>query len=147
MSRIFKGRAVLPRRVDGEAVVTHSGFNTLSSFYKSILTKPKVAVCSDQDNKELFGKPLTGKMLCLPKTIGSTSAGATIEYVAYLRIAPRAMLYSQKIDSLSAAGLVLADVWAGERICAIDQLGDDFLEYVKDGHRIEAKEDGTVIVD
>jgi predicted aconitase with swiveling domain len=147
MSRIFKGRAILPRPVEGDAVVTHSGFNTLASFYKSILTKPEVAICSDQDNKELFGKPLTDKMVCLPKTIGSTSAGATIEYVAYLGIAPRAMLYSQKIDSLSAAGLVLADVWAGERICAIDQLGDDFLEYVKDGHRIVAKEDGTVIVD
>ncbi len=146
MSRVFKGRAILPRYVEGEAVVTHSGFNTLSSFYKSILTKPEVAICSDQDNKELFGKQLTDKLVCLPKSIGSTTAGATLEYVAYMGIAPIAMLFSQHIDSLGAAGLVLADVWVGERICTIDQLGDEFLEYVKDGHWIVAKEDGTVIV-
>ena len=146
MSRTFKGRAVLPRDVEGEAVVTHAGFNTLSSFYKSILTQPEVAMCSDQDNKELYGKPLTGKILCLPKSIGSTTAGATLEYIAYMGIAPKAMLFSQHIDSLGAAGLVLADVWVGERICTIDQLGDEFLEYVKDGDRIVAREDGTVIV-
>ena len=146
MSRTFKGRAVLPRDVEGEAVVTHAGFNTLSSFYKSILTRPEIAICSDQDNKELFGKSLTGKILCLPKSIGSTTAGATLEYIAYLGIAPKAMLFSQHIDSLGAAGLVLADVWVGERICTIDQLGDEFLEYVKDGDRIVAREDGSVIV-
>ena len=144
MSRIFKGRAILPRQVEGEALVTHAGFNTLSSFYKSILTRPEVAICSDQDNKELFGKQLTDRMLCLPKTIGSTSAGATFDAVAFYGIAPKAMLYSQKIDSLSAAGLVMADVWVGTRICTIDQLGDEFLEYVKDGLWIVAKEDGTV---
>lgn len=147
MSRTFKGRAILPSHVEGEAVVTHAGFNTLSSFYKSILTHPEVAICSDQDNKELFGKPLTDKIICLPKTIGSTTAGATLEYIAHLGIAPKAMLFSQHIDSLGAAGLVLADVWVGKRICTIDQLGDEFLEYVKDGHRIVAKEDGTVVVD
>ena len=146
MSRTFKGRAVLPRDVEGEAVVTHAGFNTLSSFYKSILTRPEIAICSDQDNKELFGKSLTGKILCLPKSIASTTAGATLEYIAYLGIAPKAMLFSQHIDSLGAAGLVLADVWVGQRICTIDQLGDEFLEYVKDGDRIAVKEDGTVII-
>jgi len=146
MSRVFKGRAILPRHVEGEALVTHSGFNTLASFYKSMLTQAEVAICSDQDNKELFGKQLTDKILCLPKTIGSTSAGATLDSVAHMGIAPKAMLFSQHIDSLGAAGLVLADVWVGTRICTIDQLGDEFLEYVRDGHRIVAKEDGTVVV-
>jgi len=146
MSREFKGRAILARGVEGEAIVTHSGFNTLASFYKSLLNQTDVAVCSDQDNKELYGKQLTGKILCLPKTIGSTSAGATLDAVASRGIAPKAMLFSQHIDSLGAAGLVIADVWVGERICTIDQLGDEFLEYVKDGHHIVAKEDGTVVV-
>jgi len=146
MSRVFKGRTILPRHVEGEALVTHSGFNTLASFYKSILTRTETAICSDQDNKELYGKRLTGRILCLPKTIGSTSAGATLDAVAFMGIAPKAMLFSQRIDSLGAAGLVIADIWVGERICTIDQLGDEFLEYVKDGQRIVANEDGTVIV-
>ena len=31
MSRTFKGRAVVPGKVDAEAIVTHAGFNTLAN--------------------------------------------------------------------------------------------------------------------
>jgi hypothetical protein len=62
-------------------------------------------------------------------------------------MAPKAMLFSQTIDSLAAAGLVLADVWGGQRIVAVDELGDEFLEYVQDGYIITINQDGTVLVD
>lgn len=146
MSRTFKGRAVFAGDLEGEAVVTHSGFNSLACFYRSMLSSSKRAICSDQDNRELFGKDLTGKMVCLPKTIGSTSAGATWDQVARLGIAPRALLLSEHIDSLAAAGLAMAEVWAGKRICAVDQLGAEFLDYVSDGRWIKIRDDGTVIV-
>ena len=61
-------------------------------------------------------------------------------------IVPKAMLFSQKIDSPAAGGLVVADVWGGKRIYTVDQLGDEFLESVKEGDRIVIKEDGTVII-
>ncbi len=146
MSQTFKGRAILPGNSSGEALVTHVGFNSLASFYRSMLTGAKQAICSDQDNKELFGKVLTDKMICLPKTIGSTSAGATWDKIAHMGIAPKAMLFSQQIDSLGAAGLVIVEVWSDKRIFVIDQLGDAFLEYVQDNQSIVIKEDGTVIV-
>jgi predicted aconitase with swiveling domain len=146
MGRIFKGRPVLPDEVKGEAAVTHTGFNTLACFYKSILTDATEAICGDQDNPELFGRDLTDKVLCLPKSIGSTSAGAAWDRIAKMGIAPRAMLFAEHIDSLSAAGLVLAEVWAGKRICAVDQLGDAFLNYVKTGQQIRITPDGTVTV-
>jgi hypothetical protein len=58
------------------------------------------------------------------------------------------MLFSLPIDSLAAAGAVLADVWVdGVTMPVIDSLGDEFLNYVKDGMKITVKEDGTVIVD
>jgi len=146
MQRVFKGRPVLPAEIQGEAVVTRSGFNTLACFYKSILTDAAKAVCGDQDNQELFGRNLTGKVLCLPKSIGSTSAGAAWDRIAKMGIAPRALLFAQHIDSLSAAGLVLADVWAGKRICAVDQLGEAFLNHVKTGQQVRIQSDGTVTV-
>jgi predicted aconitase with swiveling domain len=147
MSLKFKGRPILAGEAVGEAVVTHAGFNSLSSFYKSMLTDADTAVCNDQDNREIFGVDLTGKIICLPKSIGSTSAGATWDRVAQMGIAPKAMLFSQQIDSLAAAGLVLAEVWVGRRIYTIDQLGDEFLNQVQTGQRIEIHENGTVIVD
>ena len=146
MGKIFKGRTILPANLKGEALVTHTGFNTLACFYKSILTEAETAVCGDQDNLELFGKELTDKIICLPKSIGSTSAGATWDCVVKMGIAPGAMLFSQRIDSLSAAGLILAEVWVGKRICTIDQLGDEFLDYVKTGQLIGIREDGTVTI-
>jgi uncharacterized protein len=146
MSRTFIGRPVLGGDLEGEALVTHRGFNSLASFYQAMLTEAETAICSDQDNPELFQKTLTDKIICLPKTTGSTSAGATWDRVAYNGIAPKGMLFSKHIDSLAAAGLALAEVWVGKRIFAVDQLGDDFLEFVKDGDHLEIHADGTVVV-
>jgi predicted aconitase with swiveling domain len=146
VSRSFKGRPILPGNLEGEALVTHAGFNTYASFYTSIHAQVEAAQCADTGNQELYGKNLTDKIICLPQTIGSTSAGAVWQRVAQMGVAPKAMLFSQKIDSLAAAGLVVADVWVGKRIYAVDQLGDEFLESVKDGDRIVIREDGTVTI-
>ena len=67
--------------------------------------------------------------------------------VCSLGIAPSAMLFSQPIDSLAAAGVILADVWTDSKIVAIDNLGDEFLQYVKDGMKVSVAQDGTVTVD
>jgi predicted aconitase with swiveling domain len=144
--RSFKGRAILPGNLEGEALVTHVGFNAYASFSTSIHTQVETAQCADSSNEELYGKNLTDKIICLPKTIGSTSAGAVWQRVAQMGIAPKAMLFSQQIDSLAAGGLVVADVWAGKRIYVVDQLGDEFLESVKDSDRIVIREDGTVTI-
>ena len=57
------------------------------------------------------------------------------------------MLFSKPIDSLAAAGSILASVWLPEvQMPVIDSLGDDFLNYVQDGMSISIREDGTVCV-
>lgn len=146
MGKIFKGRPILPANLDGVALVSHTGFNTLACFFQSILTEAETAICSDQDNPEIFGKILTNRIVCIPKSIGSTSAGATWDCVAKRNIAPKAMLFSKRIDSLSAAGMILAEIWAGRRICTVDYLGDEFLQCVKTGQLIEILDDGTVSI-
>ena len=147
MRKIFKGRAILPGDLEGEALVTHGGFNTYASLYTSIHSQVEAAICADSGNQELYGKDLAGKIVCLPKTVGSTSAGAVWQRIALLGVAPKAMLFSQQIDSLAASGLIVADVWAGRRIYTIDQLGDEFLDLVKEGDRILIRQDGTVTVE
>jgi len=60
---------------------------------------------------------------------------------------PACMPFSNHIDSLAAAGAVLADVWIdGVSMPVIDSLGDEFLSYVKDGMKITVKENGIVEV-
>lgn len=146
MEKVFKGRPILPGNIEGESVVTHEGLNILATFQKSALKKAKTVIGSDQNNRDLFNKELTGKIICLPKTIGSTTGGMVLEAIAKLGIGPKAMLFAEHIDSLAAAGVILADVWVGQRIITIDQLGESFLAYVKDGQKINIAEDGTVTV-
>lgn len=147
MSKTFKGRPVIAGEISCEAVVSRQGVNTLATFQKSALMKKKEVLSSDQNNPDIFEKNLTGKALCLPQTIGSTTGGMVLFSVCSLGIAPSAMLFSQPIDSLAAAGVILADVWTDSKIVAIDKLGDEFLQYVKDGMNISVAQDGTVTVD
>jgi predicted aconitase with swiveling domain len=142
--RIFQGRSILPGEVEGEALVTHQGFNTYASFLKSMYAHENAAKSSDSSNPQLYGKILTGKVICLPKTIGSTSSGAVWQRVAQLGIAPKALLFSRRIDSVAAGGLIVADVWAGERIVTVDQLGEEFLQAIRNGDWVVIKENGVV---
>ena len=68
--------------------------------------------------------------------------------VCAMGIAPCAMLFSEPIDSLAAAGVILSDVWAPNgTIVAVDNLGEEFLNYAKDGMKVTVDEDGTVTLD
>ena len=144
----FKGRIVAPGTVTAPAVVSHVGLNTLASFQKALQFGDKEATCGDQNNPDLFGKKMKGKALCLPQTIGSTTGGMVLYCACSMKRQPACMLFSKPIDSLAAAGAVLADVWLDDvSMPVVDSLGEEFLNYVKDGMSITVKEDGTVCVD
>ena len=137
----FKGRPVAAGKCTAKALVSHNGFNTLASFQKSLQFGDKTAKCGDQNNPDLFGKPMVGTALCLPQTIGSTTGGMVL-YCA------KVMLFANPIDSLAAAGAILADVWLQPgKMPVVDSLGEEFLSYVKDGMTITVDEDGTVTVE
>lgn len=145
--KTFKGRVVAPGKVTAQALVSHGGLNTLASFQKALQFGDKNATCGDQNNPDLYGKQMLGKALCLPMTIGSTTGGLVLYCACAMKRQPACMLFSQPIDSLAAAGAVLSDVWLeGTPLPVVDSLGDEFLEYVKDGMEITVKEDGTVEV-
>lgn len=145
--REFKGRIVTPGTVTAEAVVTHGGLNTLASFQKALQFGDKNATCGDQNNPDLYGKQMAGKALCLPQTIGSTTGGMVIYCACAMGRQPACMLFSNPIDSLAAAGSILASVWLDNaQMPVIDSLGEEFLSYVKDGMTITVTEDGTVQV-
>ena len=144
----FKGRVITPGEVTAEAVVTTEGFNTLASLQMALQFGDKEVKCGDQNNEELNGKPLINKALCLPQTIGSTTGGLVLYCACALHKNPACMLFANHIDSLAAAGAVLADVWVdGVTMPVVDCLGDEFLNYVKDGMIIHVREDGVVEVE
>ena len=147
MSRKFKGRNVVAGSCTAEALVSHGGFNTLASFQMAMMFGDKQVKCGDQNNPDLYKKPMKGKALCLPQTIGSTTGGMVLYTACATDNQPACLLFSMTIDSLAASGAILAANWTDAKMPVVDQLGDEFLDYVKDGMSITVSEDGTVTVD
>lgn len=144
--KTFKGRVIAKGNWEGEAIVSHQGFNTLASMQKCLMKgKPNVFV-GDQNNPDLFKKNITGKALCLPITIGSTTGGLLIQTSCFSKNNPACFLFSETIDSLAASGIVLARVWENSDVIAIDKLGKEFLDTVKTGDKLKVSEDGTVTI-
>ena len=127
-------------------MVSRQGLNTLATFQKSALMNKKKVIGSDQNNKDVYGKNLTGVALILPQTIGSTTGGLVIQTICQMGINPSALLFSEEIDSLAASGVILAKNWENSKIIAIDKLGPEILKEIKTGDKIKVTEDGTVTV-
>ena len=142
--KTFKGRAVVPGTAEATALVSHGGFNTLASYQKSLMFGDKTGKCGDQNNPDLFGKPMAGTALCLPQTIGSTTGGMVLYCAHAMERSPACLLFSNHIDSHAAAGAILADVWTDRRLPTVDCLGEEFIKTVKSGDRIKVYEHGTV---
>ena len=107
----FNGRIVTPGTVTAPALVSHGGLNTLASFQGALQFGDKKATCGDQNNPDLYNKEMAGKALCLPQTIGSTTGGLVLYCACAMQRQPACMLFSKPIDSLAAAGSILASVW------------------------------------
>ncbi len=147
MIREFQGRAVVPGEVTAEALVSHGGFNTLASYQMALMFGDKQVKCGDQNNPDIYKKPMIGKAMCLPETIGSTTGGMVLYCACALGKQPACMLFSKTIDSLAASGAILAANWTDSPMPVVDELGEEFLSYVKDGMKISVGSDGLVTVE
>ena len=146
--KVFTGRVIASGICKAEALVSHGGLNTLASFQKALQFGDRKATCGDQNNPDLYGKQMAGKALCLPRTIGSTTGGLVLYCACSMHRQPACMLFSEPIDSLAAAGAILQDVWLDDvSMPVVDCLGEEFLNYVRDGMTVTVKEDGVVEVD
>lgn len=145
--KTFRGRVVIPGEISGQATVSRQPFNTSGSYMENMFAgNTTTAPCTDAGNVDLFRKELSGAILCTPSTVGSTMGGMTIMGMKSLGVGLEALLFSKPIDTLAAAGVLMADIWKDQKIVTVDMLGDEFLETVQTGDPIKISEDGTVEV-
>lgn len=142
----FQGRVICPGTCEAEALVSHGGFNTLASYQMALMFHDKQVKCGDQNNPDLYKKPMIGKALCLPETIGSTTGGMVLYTACASGQQPACMLFSKHIDSLAASGAILASVWTDAGMPVIDCLGDEFLAAVQTGQTVRVLDSGVVEV-
>ena len=127
----FRGRVVIAGKVSGKATVSKQAFNLSGSYQENMFAgRTDSAPCTDSSNKLLYKKDLSGAILCVPTTVGSTMGGMTLMGMAQIGVGPKALLFSKPIDTLAAAGVVMADIWKDVQIITVDMLGDEFLESV-----------------
>ena len=145
--KTFRGRVVLSGEVTGTATVSRHPFNTSGSYTENMFAgRTDSAPCTDASNDELFGKDLSNMILCTTTTVGSTMGGMCLMGMKAIGVGPQALLFSKPIDTLAAAGVLMADIWKDQRIVTIDMLGDEFLETVQMGDPIAVHADGTIEV-
>ena len=147
MTKTFQGRPIVKGTIRAEAVVSHGGFNPLASINTAGTPINRKGLCTDQNNPDLYNKVVTGKALCLPEIIGSTTGGMVLYSVCKKGFGPACMLYSKRADTLGVSGAVLLANWSSEPLVMIDELGDGFLDYVRDGMVVTTKPDGTVVLE
>jgi len=147
MAKTFKGRTILPGKLEGKALVSKQPFNTTASYFTNMFAgNTKDAPCTDANNKELYQKDLSGAIICTPQTVGSTMGAGAIMGMNLLGVGFKAMLFSSHVDSIAAGGLIMDSIWNDRTVITIDLLGDEFMEAVKTGDKIKIMEDGTVEV-
>ena len=145
--KTFKGRPLLAGDLKGKVLASKQPLNTTGSYLENLFGgKKDSAPCTDPNNKEFYKKDLSGAIICTTTTVGSSLGGAALMGVGSLGVGPKAMLFSQHVDSVSISGLLMDDIWYGHRVITIDLLGDEFLDAVKSGDTVSIKEDGTVEV-
>ena len=93
----FQGRVICPGTCEAEALVSHGGFNTLASYQMALMFHDKQVKCGDQNNPDLYKKPMIGKALCLPETIGSTTGGMVLYTACASGQQPACMLFSNRL--------------------------------------------------
>ena len=106
----------------------------------------KEVKCGDQNNQDLYKKPMLNKALCLPMTIGSTTGGMVLYTACALHKQPACMLFSLPIDSLAASGAILGSVWTDGKMPVVDSLGQEFLDAVRTGDTVTVGPDGLVTI-
>ncbi len=147
MAKTFKGRPLLPGKLEGKALVSKQAFNTTASYLENMFAgRTDSAPCTDANNKELFRKDLAGAIICTTQTVGSTFGAGTIMGMNEIKVGPKAFLFSSHIDSIAAGGLIVDDIWNNRRVITIDLLGDEYLKAVNTGDPIAIHADGTVEV-
>jgi len=140
----LQGRVVIAGELAGPVQVSRSGFNTLASYHAIVDGQSSSAICSDAENPDLYGLDLQGSIICAPCSVGSTTAGPCWDRVAELGLAPAAMLFAGNVDTTTAGGLILAQIWRDTSVVCVDRLGDSLLQLAEMSSNVRISLDGQV---
>jgi predicted aconitase with swiveling domain len=128
----------------GRALVSRMPLNVTASFTKLANLFPGRGAQVRDRHHDLYGEKLNGKVLVFPSCIGSTYTGLLLLELIKGGEAPVAMVV-QQADSLLVSGLVLAEVWFGQKVPLVQYESNDLFEAISSGDEIEVDADNGSI--
>lgn len=123
------GRGILDGKVKAEAIVSSQPFG----FFGGV--DPSTGIVIDKWH-ELFGQSIKGKVFVFPEGRGSTVGAAIMLELARTGCEPAAII-NVKIETITAAGGLLAKNFYNKDIPMIDRFSENPIELIKTGDMVE----------
>jgi predicted aconitase with swiveling domain len=135
----LSGRGVIEGKAKQEAIVSTKPFG----FFGGV--DPSTGIVIDKWH-ELYGQSIKGKVLVYPEGRGSTVGAAVILELVRTGCAPAAII-NTKIETITAAGGLLAKIFYSKEIPQVDRLSEDPIKAIKTGDIVEVNgTTGEVII-
>ncbi len=135
----IQGRGVVEGTGKGEAIVSTQPFG----FFGGV--DPSTGIIIDKWH-ELYGQSIKGKVFVYPEGRGSTVGAAIILELTRTGCAPAAIV-NARIETITAAGGVMAKKFYNRDIPMVDRLSEDPVKAIKTGDMVEVNgNNGEVIV-
>lgn len=123
------GRGVIEGVARGEAIVSTQPFG----FFGGV--NPATGIVIDKWH-ELYGQSISGKVMVYPEGRGSTVGAAIILELTRTNNAPAAIINAE-IETITAAGGLMAKKFYDKDIPMVDQLSEDPVKAIKTGDIVE----------
>ncbi len=128
MKKIY-GRGVIEGIAKGEAIVSTQPFG----FFGGV--DPSTGMVIDKRH-ELYGRNIKGKVMVYPEGRGSTVGAAVVLELMRTGCAPAAII-NVKIETITAAGGLMARKFYNKDIPMVDRLAEDPIKAIKTGDVVE----------
>lgn len=129
----ISGRGVIEGMAKAEAIVSTQPFG----FFGGV--DPSTGMVIDKRH-ELYGQNIKGKVMVYPEGRGSTVGAAVVLELMRTGCAPAAII-NVRIETITAAGGLLAKKFYGRDIPMVDRLAEDPVKAIRTGDIVEV--DGT----
>lgn len=130
MAKILRGQAVVPGKVEGQAIVSRTPF----SFFLGVNTDTGIII---EEGHEQIGNSIAGKVLVYPFGKGSSGDCLRLWRCANNGVAPIGII-CRKADSVQAQGAIVTNI---PMVC---DFNEDPLEWIGTGDHVQV--DGDVLI-
>ena len=142
--KVLQGRGITRGRASGVALVTRTPMNLTASHTKfhNLLRRGQIR----DRHHELFRERVEGKVLVLPRCVGSTFTGIVLLDLIFHEASPLAIVVGEA-DALLTSGAILADVWFERAIPVVECRDPQLFEIIRTSDSVTVDADlGEVVV-